>query len=151
MNYWILLKSMNYCILLEEPYNHAPTLSFSNHHKLFSRDLSLEKDQGHTSSTKFNVSELIFIFLWGCYTVSSRMYWTSVSMTLFFFMSYFSHSLSWTPSSFSIDMGKLSFNLKSSYDHCWQTHNTMGDIFAFFLFTEDPLSGIKSHNLENWH
>ena len=51
-----------------------------------------------------------------------------------FFMSYLSCSLSCTASSFSMDMGKSSFNLKSSYDHCWHPHNRiMRGIFTFFI------------------
>ena len=65
-----------------------------------------------------------------------------------FFMSYLSCSLSCIASSFSMDMGKSSFNLKSSYDHCWHPHNRiMRGIFTFFI--RDSLSVTLSHIPEN--
>ena len=67
--------------------------------------------------------------------------------TIQFFMSYLSCSLSCIASSFSIDMGKSSFNLKSSSNRCLTTsQQDNGGIFTFFI--RDSLSVI-SHNPEN--
>lgn len=75
-------------------------------------------------------------------------YWTSPSMTPFFFFLR-PYSLSCVASSFSIDIGKLNLNLKSFYDHSWQTQNKIRrNIFGFFHFMGHPLSGVLNHNLE---